>query len=159
MMKWLKRWIAWLIAWQALWLFAGKPALKKKLAAAQGTDKVKLVFDELVKFNKWLVDSVDLTKLKGDIAFRVEHLQDEVNQLTNNRSGLNQDKLNQWISYLKTTTEQLKSDVGSYVQNLDEKHQLTDKLTSLWEHITTLQSKISETTAEVETEVEKKLVK
>lgn len=144
MMKWLKRWIAWLIAGQALWLFASKPALKKKLAAAQWTDKIKLVFDELVTFNKWLLDSIDLTKLKSDLAFRVEHLQEEVNDLTNNRSWLNQDKLNQWISYLKTTTEQLKSDVTIYVTDLDEKHQLTTKLWTLNNHIGELQSKLTE---------------
>jgi hypothetical protein len=69
-----------------------------------------------------------LTKVKSDIAFRVEHLQEEVNDLTNQWSGLNQDKLNQWVDYLKTTTESLKTDVTSYVTDLDEKHQLTEKL-------------------------------
>lgn len=148
MMKWLKRWILWLITWQALWLFASKPALKKKLAAAHWTDKITVVFDELVSFNKGLVESIDLSKLKSDIAFRMEHLQDEVNHLTSNRSELSQDKISQWVSYLKTTTDQLKSDIGSYVENLDEKHQLTEKLSSLWEHISTLQSKISEASPE-----------
>lgn len=145
MMKWLKWWIAGLLVWQALGLFASKPSLKKKLATAEGTDKVKVVFDELVNFNKWLIESIDLTKVKSDIAFRVEHLQDEVSQLTNQWSWLNQDKINQWISYLKVTTEQLKSDVGTYVQDLDEKHQLGEKLTKLKDHISELQSKLTET--------------
>lgn len=144
-MKWLKRWIAWLIAGQALWLFASKPALKKKLAAAQWTDKVKLVFDELVNFNKWLIESVDLTKVKSDIMFRVEHLQEDIDRLSAEYSTLSKDKVNEWISYLKTTTEQLKTDVTEYVWDLNEKHQLTDKLTTLKDHIGQLQSKINET--------------
>lgn len=145
MMKWLKRWIAWLIAGQALWLFASKPALKKKLAAAQWTDKVKLVFDELVNFNKWLIESVDLTKVKSDIRFRIEHLQEDIDKLGAEYSTLSKDKINEWISYLKTTTEQLKTDVTEYVWDLNEKHQLTEKLTTLKDHIGQLQSKIDET--------------
>lgn len=144
-MKWLKRWIAWLIAGQALWLFASKPALKKKLAAAQWTDKVKLVFDELVNFNKWLIESVDLTKVKSDIRFRIEHLQEDIDKLGAEYSTLSKDKINEWISYLKTTTEQLKTDVTEYVWDLNEKHQLTEKLTTLKDHIGQLQSKINET--------------
>lgn len=145
MMKWLKWWIIWLLAWQAIGLFASKPALKKKFATAQWTDKAKVVFDELVSFNKWLIESIDLTKVKSDIAFRVEHLQEEVSDLTNQWSGLNKDKLNQWIDYLKATTEQLKTDVTSYVGDLDEKHQLTEKLWTLKDHISKLQSKLTET--------------
>lgn len=145
MMKWLKWWIMWLLVGQALWIFVAKPALKKKFAAAQWTDKVRVVFDELVAFNKWLIESIDLTKVKSDIAFRVEHLQEEISDLTTQRSDLSQDKLEQWISYLKTTTDGLKTDVTSYVTDLDEKHQLTDKLWTLKEHINRLQSKLTET--------------
>lgn len=135
----------WLLVGQALWIFVAKPALKKKFAAAQWTDKVRVVFDELVAFNKWLIESIDLTKVKSDIAFRVEHLQEEISDLTTQRSDLSQDKLEQWISYLKTTTDGLKTDVTSYVTDLDEKHQLTDKLWTLKEHINRLQSKLTET--------------
>ena len=128
-----------------MWIFVAKPALKKKFAAAQWTDKVKVVFDELVIFNRWLIESIDLTKVKSDIAFRVEHLHEEISDLTTQRSDLSQDKLEQWISYLKTTTDGLKTDVTSYVTDLDEKHQLTDKLWILKEHINRLQSKLTET--------------
>jgi uncharacterized protein YicC (UPF0701 family) len=141
-MKWLKRWIIGLLAGQAIGLFASKPALKKKLATAEGADKVKVVFDELVDFNKWLITSIDLTKLKADLAFRVEHLQEEIEQLTTQWSDLSQEKIQQWIGYLKTTTDELKNDVGEYVQDLDEKHQLTTKLTKLKDHITDLQTKV-----------------
>jgi hypothetical protein len=41
-----------LVVGQALGLFAAKPSLKKKFAAAQGADKAKLVFDEIIKLNK-----------------------------------------------------------------------------------------------------------
>jgi len=143
-MKWLKWWLLWLLAGQALGLFVSKPELKAKLHQAQWVDKIKIVMDELIEFNKWLIDSVDLMKVKSDLAFRVERLQDDIGQLTSHWSELNQDKLRQWIDYLKTTTEQLKSDVASYVQDLDEKHQLTEKLWTLKEHISELQSKVTE---------------
>jgi gas vesicle protein len=89
-----------------------------------------------------LITSIDLTKLKADLAFRVEHLQEEIEQLTTQWSDLSQEKIQQWIGYLKTTTDELKNDVGEYVQDLDEKHQLTTKLTKLKDHITDLQTKV-----------------
>lgn len=144
MLKWLKWWIIWLLAGQAVALFASKPALRKKFTTAQGSDKLKLVFDELVTLNKGLIESIDLTKLKGDLAFRIEHLQEDINQLTTQWSTLSKEKIQQWIAYLKTNTDQLKTDVWNYVQDLDEKHQLTEKLTTLKNHITELQTKIAE---------------
>lgn len=143
-MKWIKWWIAGLLVWQAISLFATKPHLKKKLATAEWTDKIKVVFDELVTFNKWLIDSIDISKLKWDIVFRIEHLQDDINKLSSEWNNLNQEKITQRINYLKDSTDNLKSDVGTYVQDLDEKHQLTEKLSKLKEHINTLQSKLQE---------------
>lgn len=155
-MKWLKGlkwWIAGLIAGQALWLFASKPGLKHKLAQAQWTDKIKLVFDELVSFNKWLIESIDLSNLKSDLAFRIEHLQEDITDLTTNWSELSQEKLEQWANYLQSTTDQLKTDVTSYVQDLDEQHSLTEKLSALGEHITQIKSNITGMVSEAKQDV------
>jgi len=127
-------------------LFASKPALKKKLSNAQGADKVKVVFDELVAFNTELVQSIDWEKIQGDISFRIEHLQEDITKLGEEWATLTKEKADLWIEQLSTTTDQIKADIQQYVTDLDQKHQLTEKLTTLGEHITKLKTKVSEIT-------------
>jgi DNA anti-recombination protein RmuC len=133
------------VAGQVAALFYKDKEFRQKFESAQGFDKCKVLFNELLELNKKLfldAKSVDYSQKLEEVKSRFEQeinkLQQKIEEIKQNYNQFSQEKLQPILTDLKQKAEQLKEQVDNQVISIKEKYQLEEKLASVMEKIKSL---------------------
>ncbi len=133
------------LAGQVATLFYKDKTFKEKFDNAQGFDKCKVLFNELLEINKRLfldAKSVDysgkLEEIKSKFDTEITKLQQRIEEIKQNYNQFNEAKLKPILEELKQKAESLKIQLENQVDSLKEKYQLEEKLDEIMQKIKSL---------------------
>lgn len=146
LMKKIKLWVLAFLIGQMVTIFRTDKKFKKEYTKKEWRDKIKFAAEKLFDFNKQLVADTHQSIKSSDLKKHMDHigsyfqqeytvLKDYVKNAEQERKDAPQEAIQWHIDELTTRFEAFKTTVWSYVNELDEKYALKDKMKDLKKYI------------------------
>lgn len=147
----LKWWVAAFVLWQVATLFYKDKWFKDKISEAKWTDKLKLVFDELVELNKKMFNdikdydySAKVEDFKSFFETEKQNIENKIKELSEKFNDLNETQVKPFIQDIEARVQALTQIVSEKVSDVNEKYKLEEKISLLKDKINEIKNKVSE---------------